>query len=288
MTLISNDLDDDKIRVISAHEPEEPKRNKRFLRVYLPLAAAILVLTALVVYFILPEDEEYEGESKITVREVVQTQIPVVQEEIAPVLKSFVEVVDTVVNNRGLLILTPENARPSLVVGQVPNDSSIVLLAQAADVRSDNGKIAGSFVLNGELLSKGEAKAGFCSIIDGELVIGVADATPMFEQSLTKGGYFFRQYPLVVGGQIVENKPKGRAIRKALAEFEGKICVIISKKALTFHDFSQTLVDAGVRNAIYLVGGSSYGEYKNFEGESFTIGKCWNNDIANVNYIVWR
>lgn len=236
----------------------------------------------------LPEDEGYEGESKITVSEVVQTQTPVEQEEFAPALKSFVEVVDTVVNNRGLLILTPENARPSLVVGQVPNDSSIVLLAQAADVRSDNGKIAGSFVLNGELLSKGEAKAGFCSIIDGELVIGVADATPMFEQSLTKGGYFFRQYPLVVGGQIVENKPKGRAIRKALAEFEGKICVIISKKALTFHDFSQTLVDAGVRNAIYLVGGSSYGEYKNFEGESFTIGKSWNNDIANVNYIVWR
>ena len=29
MTLIPNDLDDDKIRVISAHEPEEPKRNKR-------------------------------------------------------------------------------------------------------------------------------------------------------------------------------------------------------------------------------------------------------------------
>lgn len=288
MTLIPNDLDDDKIRVISAHEPEEPKRNKRFLRVYLPLAAAILVLTALVVYFMLPEDEGYEGESKITVSEVVQTQTPVEQEEFAPALKSFVEVVDTVINNKGLLILTPENARPSLVVGQVPNDSSIVLLAQAADVRSDNGKIAGSFVLNGELLSKGEAKAGFCSIIDGELVIGVADATPMFEQSLTKGGYFFRQYPLVVGGQIVENKPKGRAIRKALAEFEGKFCVIISKKALTFHDFSQTLVDAGVRNAIYLVGGSSYGEYKNFEGESFTIGKSWNNDIANVNYIVWR
>ena len=65
------------------------KRNKRFLRVYLPLAAAILVLTALVVYFILPEDEEYEGESKITVSEVVQTQTPVEQEEIAPVLKKL-------------------------------------------------------------------------------------------------------------------------------------------------------------------------------------------------------
>ena len=42
MTLIPNDLDDDKIRVISAHEPEEPKRNKRFLRVYLPFGRSYI------------------------------------------------------------------------------------------------------------------------------------------------------------------------------------------------------------------------------------------------------
>lgn len=30
-----------------------------------------------------------------------------------------------------------------------------------------------------------------------------------------------RQYPLVVGGQIVENKPKGTSKRKALATLNG-------------------------------------------------------------------
>ena len=162
------------------------------------------------------------------------------------------------------------------------------MATQAADVRGDNGQIAGTFVLNGELMSKGEAKAGFCSIVDGELSIGVADATPMLEQVLTEGGYFFRQYPLVVGGQIVENKPKGKAIRKALAEIGGRTCVVMSKERLTFHDFSQLLIDMGVRNAIYLVGSSSYGFYVNEEGNKILTGGKPNTEIENVNYIIWE
>ena len=77
--------------------------------------------------------------------------------------------------------------------------------------------IAGAYVVKGELLSKGEAKAGYCSIVNGEVNIGVADATPMLEEALMKDGYFFRQYPLVAGGQLIENKLKGAALRKALA-----------------------------------------------------------------------
>lgn len=155
-------------------------------------------------------------------------------------------------------------------------------------MRGDNGGIVGSFVVNGELVSKGEAKAGFCSIINGNVTVGVADATPMFEQALMSDGYFFRQYPLVVGGQIVENKPKGKSIRKALVELDGKISVIVSDERLTFHDFSKALTDVGVSNAIYLVGGDSYGRYMDARGASFTFGSEWDKGIDNVNYIVWR
>ena len=110
----------------------------------------------------------------------------------------------------------------------------------------------------------------------------------MLEQTLTEGGYFFRQYPLVVGGQIVENKPKGKAIRKALAEIGCKIYVVMSKEKLTFHDFSQLLIDAGTRNAIYLVGSSSYGFYINDIGEKFLTGKAPSEEVENVSYIIWE
>ncbi|MDE6559879.1 MAG: hypothetical protein K2K75_00710, partial [Muribaculaceae bacterium] len=196
---------------------------------------------------------------------------------------------DSTINGKGLLILTPENARPRLSIGaESLNDSNIILAAQAADVRGDNGRIAGTFVLNGELISKGEAKEGYCSIINGEVTIGVADATPMLELALTDEGYFFRQYPLVVGGQAVVNKPKGKAIRKALAEIGGSECVVISKERLTFYDFSQLLIDAGAKNAIYLVGSSTYGFYVNDRGRRVETGSAHPSDAEYINYIIWE
>lgn len=195
---------------------------------------------------------------------------------------------DTIVNGVELSILTPYNAIPTLETDINLNDTTAILVAQAADIRRDNGKIVGACVIRGELLSKGEAKAGYCSIINGEISLGAADATPMLEQALTSDGYFFRQYPLVVGGQLIENKPKGRAIRKALAEINGRICVIISRTRLTFHDFTQALIDAGVRNAIYLVGSNSTGYYRDADGNKYIFGPANDTASPHINYIVWR
>ena len=48
------------------------------------------------------------------------------------------------------------------------------LTKQAADIRADNGKIVGAFVLKGDPLSWGLSKRGYCGIIDGKLTVGVA------------------------------------------------------------------------------------------------------------------
>ena len=196
---------------------------------------------------------------------------------------------DTTVNGMRLIILTPHGATATLEVGNgAVADTTAILAAQAADIRSDNGEIAGAYVVKGELLSKGEAKAGYCSIVNGEISIGVADATPMLEQALESEGYFFRQYPLVAAGQLIENKPQGKAKRKALAEIDGTICVVASADRLSFHDFSQALIDAGARNAIYIVGAYSTTLYTDRDGARHNIGNVYENAPANINYIVWR
>lgn len=287
-----SEIEDNEIRIISACEPETRGRKRRSLRTYLYVIAGIIVLIVLGIAL------NHNKEDKETTDGFTVVDAPIASEEAVPDVpaaepaaskKGFTTARDTVVDNRGLLILSAEHARPRLIVGtELLDDSNIVLAAQAADIRSDNGQIAGTFVLDGELLSKGEAKAGYCAIVNGELTIGVADATPMLEQALTDKGYFFRQYPLVVGGQVVENKPKGKAIRKALAEIGGKICVVISRERQTFHDFSQLLVDAGARNAIYLVGSASYGYYVTDTGERIEPGTAPWQDIENVSYIVWE
>lgn len=203
----------------------------------------------------------------------------------------YVDVVDTVADGVPLKILFPVNARPRLVVGRdnALRDTTCALVVQAADVRGDNGEINGAFVLDGRILSRGSAKSGFCAIIDGKIAIGVATATPLFETAVEQSGSFFRQYPLVVGGQIVENKPKGRSYRKALAEIGGRTAVIMSGERITFHDFSRSLVNVGVSNAIYLVGSESEGLYRDGIGCSpVRFGNPTDPRWDNVNFIVWK
>lgn len=276
------DIDDDEIRVISgtADEPKGKTKHNVFMRVL--IAALLIVGIAVAVTF------SAKFASTPDNRILSEPVVSVTTDSVIPA-KAFTTLRDTVVNGVSLGILTPRNATPVLVVGNdVMNDTTAVLAVQAADVRGDNGTIAGTFVVNGDLVSKGEAKAGFCSIINGEITVGVADATPMLEQALAGDGYFFRQYPLVVGGQLVENKPKGKAKRKALAEIGGEISVIFSLERVTFHDFSQALIDAGVRNAIYLVGADSSGFYVDSSGGRNIFSPDTHNEWENINYIVWR
>lgn len=281
------DISDDEIRVISSGNKELPtKRHKKF---YTVLAAIIiLVLCGIVaIVFFQPEDDNIET---MIIEEPIRQSASIISAvDSLTAGPAYAEKKDTVVNGVRLTIITPRNAVPVLEIGeQVLDDPTVVLAAQAADIRSDNGTIAGACVIGGELISKGCAKAGFCAIINGETTIGVAEATPMFEQALSDDGYFFRQYPLVIAGQIVENKPRGKAIRKALAEIGGDIAVVYSHRRLTFHDFSQALVDAGVRNAIYLVGSRSSGFYVDADSNRFSFGNDKRQNIANINFIVWR
>ncbi len=196
MSKKTNEIADNEIRVISAYEPKVQKEKKRFTRVYIPIIAFVLLL-AIVAWIVLPTEPE-KGDvdqlSQVHDEQIIDPQIIATKNLTEAKEHGSVVVIDTVINKNGLLILCPENLRPRLVLGSDNlNASSVVLATQAADVRGDNGQIAGTFVMNGELISKGEAKAGFCSIINNEITIGVSDATPMLEQSLTEDGYFFRQ-----------------------------------------------------------------------------------------------
>ena len=96
-------------------------------------------------------------------------------------------------------------------------DSTVVFVAQAADIGSNNYGIVGDFVLKGEVLAKGVRKEGFCSIINQTITLGMNAETPLLQAAIREKGYFFRQYPLVSNSEAIDNKPKGKSIRRALA-----------------------------------------------------------------------
>ena len=169
-------------------------------------------------------------------------------------------------------------------------DKSIILAAQAADIRKDNRKILGAFVLKDEPLAWGLSKKGFCAIIKDKVTVGVSENSPLFEEATEKKGYFFRQFPLVDNGALVENEQKDKTMRKALCSRAGQLFMAVSETDESMHDFAQALVDLDVENAIYLVGShSSFGWYIDEVGEKTLFAPdVHRGTYKNENYIVWK
>ena len=75
---------------------------------------------------------------------------------------------DITINDIPLRVYLPLNSVPHLEVGYgvTKKCQNSILFFQAADVRADNGKIVGAFVLQGKPLSWGLSKRGFCAVVD--------------------------------------------------------------------------------------------------------------------------
>lgn len=204
--------------------------------------------------------------------------------------RSFTEIRDTMIKDVSLRLYLPHNAEMSLHLGAPDEgDTTIVYISRAADIRADNGEIVGAFVLKGEPKAWGLSKKGYCAVIDGEVIVGVEDNSPLFEEATAQGGYFFRQYPLVKDGRPQENAPRGRYIRRALCHRGSEIFMVESNKTVKLNDFATSLAYLGVENAIYLVGSSAFGWAIDQDGKRHQIGnKSSYHPTVNTSYVVWR
>ncbi len=289
------DIKDDQIRVIGESDGKKPIQRYAWIIV---VVVVVFAIVGIVVFLTSGRGEATEEEPEpVYFEPVVETQ-PIVREwigcEVDTNVQGFTEIRDTLINDIPLKIYIPHNAELSLHVGRMDlRDTSVVFTAQAADVRADNGGIVGAFVLKGTPLSWGLSKKGFCASIDGVVTIGVAENSPLFEQATEKGGYFFRQYPLVDKGQLVDNVPKGKSVRRGICDRQGEIFMAETGTTESFHDFAQALVDLGVDNAIYLVGSTAFGwavdeqgVRHEFDDDSYYRGR--RRVPKNTSYIVWK
>lgn len=281
---MNTDIKDTEIRVIGG-EPQPPTGGGRWRRWWWLAAALVLAVVAGIV--LRPRHNVPSAEAADTVptptvddswlmAEVDTTQGGVVHKTAG---------IDTTL----LHIYIPLMSTAELTVGALDTtDPDILLAVQAADLRRDNGRIVGAFVLAGEPLSWGLSKRGYCAIIDGQLTLGVADNSPLFEQATEQGGDFFRQYPAVDRGQAVENNPENSARRRALCTLEGRTCLILSDDRMTMNAFAQTLETLGVSDAIFLVGGNAYGWVRTGDGTLQHLGSPTPNHKKFTNYILFR
>ena len=291
-------MSDNEIRVLGGGDSFEkdtnPARRQKLFRNFdkkkmvivavIVLGFIILMVLACLVFSLRtttssqPVADSIDGVVVYSEKNVVKTKI------VEPVLV----IQDTIINDIPLQIFTPRGCQLSLHLGKVPQDTNIMLLVQAADIRKDKDLPVGAFVYNGELISKGHSKYGFCAIIGDDITLGRQLETVLLERAIENDGSFFRQYSLVSRGQLISIPQKGKSQRKALCFHQGELQVVITKDKESYHDFSQALVDLGIEEAISLVGGTSRMQYKNANGETCRQGVLDRIPSHSENYLIWR
>ncbi|MDL2306105.1 hypothetical protein LJC72_12335 [Bacteroides sp. OttesenSCG-928-D19] len=291
--MMTNNKHDKEVYILGSEsgngKKKEPKRN---LTVWIGIAAILFLLTLAIVlllnrkeqtpeYYFEPEQTAQTEQQSISVNATEHTQ--------DTVKRPYTEVSEETAGHVPLVIYTVHNATMSLAVGMPDkSDPTIVLAAMAADIRKDNMQIVGDFVLSGKRLARGVAKKGYVAVIDHKITIGIGETTPLLQQAMDNKGFFFRQYPLVSNGEPIKNNPKNSSIRRALAIRDERVVIIESKNRESFHDFSQALIDIGVSDAIYLVGGDAFGWYYDHTHVRKEFGKELTDIPDNISYIVWR
>lgn len=180
------DINDNEIRVIGGGK-QPPYPHVPWL--FLAIVVAIIALVGLIVWWQWPESpiEEPKEPSAFEQEQPIAQPHPLCNWLLSlDTIKSVGTVTkDLTVNDIPLRVYAPLNSTPHLEVGYRIADhrQQSILFFQAADVRADNGKIVGAFVLHGKPLSRGLSKRGYCAIIDGAVTVGVADNSPLFEKA---------------------------------------------------------------------------------------------------------
>ena len=288
MSMRHNEIGDDEIRVIG--KPSENGGKRRSLWKMVMVCGAALVLIALVLWICLGHapGKEVRGETIYEPEMYLPEPTPPAPAP-APVTTPSV-LCDTLYSN-GLALqrLMPVNLVPELMIDRPDTlDEGIFLAAQAADIRRDNGKIVGAYVIAGKPVAWGLSKRGYAAILDGKLSVGVADNSPLFEKATETGGYFFRQYPLVDNTVAIENNPKNKAVRKALCQTGEECFIVVCWEPVTLTVFASALAAAGIENAISLVGGNSNGFVRHPDGRISHLGDPPGVAYRYENYILWR
>ena len=283
---------DDEFRVLGTGSPvpmgnPDEERRRRRLASWVALALVALLGLAMIVFWPRSEDQDdvegvFEARSETEALPLLDT----LTTESPCVLK-----LDTLVSGHLLKLFIPHRAAARLVVGDLDEkDRQAVMNFQAADIRADNHEILGEFVLAGEQLATGVSKKGFCAIIDGIVTVGVGESTPLLAEAISRGGFFFRQYALVDGGEPVMNKPRNSTVRKALCDWNGQVFVAVSAEKLTLDEFARLLADFGVSNAIYLIGSDfAYGWSVDPDGNREEFGfEDRRPEYQKQSYVLWE
>lgn len=154
------------------------------------------------------------------------------------------------------------------------DNENVYLVTRSSDYRidKDRNKIIGDYVVNGQLISKSNWRAGYFVILDGKAEIGIGRRADMRTFILDNKGSMFRQFALVSAGVkcVSQYKLKGKVERSAYVRMENNDLYFVETiNPETLYGFSDALIEFGAVDAIYVTGGSQENLfYRDMEGKA--------------------
>ena len=183
-----------------------------------------------------------------------------------------------------LRIYYPNYNRIDLVCETMPspNNKSILMCCEAAftgelleDFKHSN--IAGNHISNGVLHKGYKCKANtgcFAFYADsGTWEFEMGEYAECLDKAVRHSGAAFGQTMIIHNGADVHNgrpcKDASKNQYRALCELGGKLCIIDAKTTMSYKDFIQSLLNVGVKHAIYLDMGNgwNYSYYRGNDGK---------------------
>ena len=181
----------------------------------------------------------------------------------------------TVYDTGAVYVIFPEYSEVNLVCETRPSksDTSITWCSGAAfqhtvSLGFSQVNVEGDHAVKGTLYKSPYNWEGFAAFTyaDGQFSFEFDDPSAAIRAAAEAGGSGFMQFGLIRVGEIVMSfeRPRPRCYR-ALAELNGNLCIIDSRRMMHFDDFMEEVQQLGVTNALYLDMGAgwNYSWYRN-------------------------
>lgn len=266
------------------------KRTLLLVGILFLIAAIVVVLIMLLMQNQNPPENQSEDNS--------EQMVPTAAETPLDTTKPHEIIVDTVIfDSIEFRVFKPINLRCILsTTTPDTNDSKVMFVTQAANIRDKSYEIIGDFVEGGDHKFKESsgniATLGYCAIIGNKITIDKAKTTAKLKEAIDSNGYFFRQFPLVYGEGEIEKYAgeEGVSQRRAFCLRQDTMLVVESISRITMGDFARMLnKNFDVDHAINLIGSFRLTEwYRTSDTTTTTLFTNKSLNIPNCNYLIFR
>lgn len=153
----NNEITDDELRVIGRSSiTEDTSKPRKWFRGVMIVVIVAVVVAAAIIWSRKPGPGNvpvvFDPSAVVEPTDTIKEKVEPLGNYADTVSKAYTEHLKLTINDIPLDIYIPHNAKPSLSIGAPDtSDKNIIFATQAADIRADNGKINGAFVLAGRL-----------------------------------------------------------------------------------------------------------------------------------------